>query len=75
MKKILIYKYDNDFILERVNDFGHSWKRYFDSEKGLLEGLDAYRDIISEYNLDVSEDLWATVINYLYGGVTNESRG
>lgn len=65
MKKLIIYKADNDFVIERVNEFNHASKRFFITEEGLKEGLDAYRPVIDEYKLEVSKDLWALVINHL----------
>jgi hypothetical protein len=65
MKKILVYMENGEFVIERVNEFNHATKRYFISENGLFEGLQAYKDVIEEYELEVSEDLWAKVINFL----------
>ncbi|WP_285292043.1 hypothetical protein [Bacillus sp. ISL-18] len=36
---------------------------------GLFDGLKAYRTGIADYQLDVSEELWATVINFLNSGI------
>jgi hypothetical protein len=65
MKKILIYKEDGDFVIERINQFDHATKRTFLSEEGLFEGLQDYLDVLQEYDLDVSEELWAKVIQFL----------
>lgn len=70
MKKLLIYKQVGDsrieeYVIERVNPFNHATKRFFVSEQGLLEGLKAYKPVMEEYELEVSEDLWAIVINFL----------
>jgi len=65
MKKLLIYKENDDFVIERVNEFNHAFKRTFISEQGLLEGLQAYRLVISEYQLEVSDELWSMVLNFL----------
>ncbi|MFT9601006.1 hypothetical protein [Mesobacillus sp.] len=65
MKKLLIYKENDDFVIERVNEFNHAFKRTFISEQGLLEGLQAYRLVISEYELEVSDELWSMVLNFL----------
>lgn len=70
MKKLLIYK-DNkesengEFVIERVNEFNHSTKRFFISEQGLFEGLKEYRTVMGEYELEVSEDLWGETINFI----------
>lgn len=65
MKKLLIYKINNEFVIERVNEFNHAFKRNFISEQGLLEGLQSYKPVISEYQLEVSDELWSLVINFL----------
>lgn len=65
MKKLLIYKENGEFVIERVNQFNHATKRYFSSDEGLLEGLQAYQDVMEEYELSVADDLWAKVIKYL----------
>lgn len=66
MKKLQIYKENGEFVFERVNQFNDTTKRsFFISEEGLKEGLQAYQPVISEYELEVSEDLWAFVINFL----------
>lgn len=65
MKKLLIYKEKEEFIIERVNQFNHAFKRHFISEQGLLEGLQSYRPVINEYELEVSDELWSMVINFL----------
>ncbi|MED1712010.1 hypothetical protein P4V29_33880 [Bacillus thuringiensis] len=65
MKKLRIYKENGEFVIERVNQFDHATKRFFLSEEGLKEGLQAYKDVMDEYELEVSEELWAFVINFL----------
>lgn len=65
MKKLLVYKENDEFVIERVNEFNHSTKHYFITEEGLKEGLDAYDPVIHEYALEVSKELWAMVINHL----------
>lgn len=65
MKKLLIYKENAEFVIERINEFNHAFKRSFISEQGLFEGLHSYQQVISEYELEVSEELWALVINFL----------
>lgn len=68
MKKLLIYKKNGEFVIERVNEFNHATKRYFISEDGLKEGLDAYLPVIDEYQIEAAEDIWALVINHLSKG-------
>jgi hypothetical protein len=70
-KKLEIYKDQEtgDFVMRRTNEFGHRTKREFISEQGLLEGLAAYRsEDLNEYELQVSDELWGTVIHFLQNG-------
>ncbi|ETI67258.1 hypothetical protein [Neobacillus vireti] len=66
MKKLKIYKDKDEFVIERVNQFNHSTKRFFISEQGLIEGLEVYtlKDI-SQYEIQASHEVWAMVINSL----------
>jgi len=68
MKRLKIYKTDEgEFCLERINEFGHGTKRFFISEEGLLEGLDAYsKNELNQYEIEVeSNELWSVLINHL----------
>lgn len=65
MKKLKIYKENGEFVIERVNQFNHATKRLFISEEGLKEGLQSYQMVIDEYELEVSEELWALVNNFV----------
>lgn len=65
MKKLYVYKESGKFVIERINQFDHATKRYFSSEEGLFEGLQDYMDVLHDYNLDVSEELWIRVIPFL----------
>ncbi|MCM3800057.1 hypothetical protein M4A92_15790 [Caldibacillus thermoamylovorans] len=65
MKKLKIFKENGEFVIERFNEFNHSEKRYFITEEGLKEGLDAYLHVMEEYEIEASEDVWALVINHL----------
>jgi hypothetical protein len=65
MKQLKIYKESGEYVIERVNEFNHTTKRFFATEEGLLGGLQAYQPVLSEYDIQVSEDLRGTVINYL----------
>src|SRR5690606_18243294 len=62
---LLVYMENGEFVIERVNEFNHATKRFFITENGLLEGLQAYRDVLDEYELEVSDSLWSKVINFL----------
>lgn len=65
MKKLRVYKENGEFVIERVNEFNHAFKRSFMSENGLFEGLSVYKDTLENYELEVSEELWAVVVNFL----------
>lgn len=65
MKKLLIYKENEEFIIERVNEFNHSFKNKFISEQEFHEGLKTYKPVIEEYELEVSEDLWGSTIKFM----------
>ncbi|WP_299833688.1 hypothetical protein [uncultured Metabacillus sp.] len=65
MKKLLIYKENGEFVMERVNEFNHAVKRHFISEEGLLEGLQSYQQVIAEYELEVIDELWPLVVNFI----------
>lgn len=51
MKKLLIYKENGEFVLEHINSFGHSIKRYFISEIGLKEELELYEPVLDQYKI------------------------
>lgn len=68
MKTLKVYRENGEFVIERVNEFNHATKRFFITEQGLKEGIDAYLPVISEYEIEASEDVWALVINHLNKG-------
>lgn len=66
MKKLKIYKKDNEFVIERINEFNHSFKKKYITENGLFEAIDQYKYVIEDYKLEISDDdLWGKVINHL----------
>lgn len=65
MKKLMIFRENDDFVVERVNEFNHGTKRFFASEEALLEGLQDCESIIADYELHIIPELWSTVINFL----------
>jgi hypothetical protein len=65
MKKLLIYKENGEFVIEKVNEFKDASKQSFISEQGFLEGLQSYQQVIADYELEVSDELWSLVINFL----------
>lgn len=65
MKKLKIYKENGDFVIERINEFNHAFKRHFITEQGLLEGLQSYQPVMEQYELDVSKELSALITTFL----------
>jgi hypothetical protein len=61
VKKLKIYKHNGEYVIERVNQFNHSTKRFFITEVGLIEGIEAYMPVIGEYEIELSEDLLEVV--------------
>lgn len=51
MKKLLMYKENDEFVLEHMNSFGYSIKRYFITEKGLKEELEIYQPVLDQYKI------------------------
>ena len=56
---------DAEYVIERVNEFNHATKRYFITEDGLKEGLDAYKPVLVEYEIEVSDNLRTLVKKHL----------
>lgn len=65
MKKLLIYKENGEFVIENVDSTNHASKQNFLSEQDFLEGLQSYQQVIADYELEVSDELWSLVINFL----------
>jgi len=64
-KTLKIYKENNEFVVERINQFNHATKRRYLTENGLKEALKAYKPVLSEYDIDASDEIWSQVLNYL----------
>ncbi|RDU34712.1 hypothetical protein DRW41_22060 [Neobacillus piezotolerans] len=65
VKKLKVYKKDGEFVIERINEFNHSWKKSFVTEEGLKAGLDSYRPVMDEYEIEAADGLFALVANHL----------
>jgi len=65
MKKLKIYRQNGEYVIERVNQFGHSTKRFFITEAGLIEGIEAYNPVIGEYEIELDDELWQVVKDQL----------
>ncbi|MEQ6378624.1 hypothetical protein RZN25_17600 [Bacillaceae bacterium S4-13-56] len=72
MKRLNIYKENDEFTLERINEFNHATKRVFLTEEGLLDALEIYIHVLDQYDLNVSDELWAAVIYFLNRRSRNE---
>lgn len=71
MKQLRISKDSTEsfYVVERINEFNHSTKRLIGSKQDFLEYLDMCNQmgVLDTYELKVSDDLWAMVINHLQG--------
>ena len=65
MKTLKIYMDNGEYVVEKVTEFDHSRRNFFATENGLKECLNAYKPVLDEYELEVSADLWAMVINHI----------
>jgi hypothetical protein len=73
-KGINIYKENGEYVAERINEFNHSSKRYFVTLEGLFEYLETVQGLNGQVELEVSEELWATVINQLASADPQEKK-
>lgn len=68
LKKILsVFRSREGIIVEGRNELGEKSKSVFDTESALLNHLDTYKNAgnLEEYELNVSNEFWAAVINHL----------
>jgi len=68
VNQLKIYKENGKFIIEQINQFNHSFKKKYVTEDGLLEGVEPYKKVIDEYNLEVQQgiDLLPKVFHVLF---------
>lgn len=52
-----VYLEDNEFVIERINPFNHSFKHKYITEDGLREGLESYIPIIEQMNIQVQQEV------------------
>lgn len=57
MKKLKIYKENDNFTIERINEFNHSFKNQYITENGLMEAIEAYKPLIDEYELIIEQGI------------------
>ena len=55
--KLKIYKENNEFVIERINEFNHSFKSQYITENGLLEAVEIYKPVIDQYDLLVEQGI------------------
>ena len=53
---LVIYIENDEFVIERITPFNHSFKQKYLTENGLREGLEAHKPIIYQMNLKVQQD-------------------
>lgn len=56
MKKLKIYKQDDDFVIERINQFNHSFKEFMDNDIQVLDRLRDYAENGEDYIVMVKID-------------------
>lgn len=64
-KKLKVYKENNMFVLERINQFNHATKRNYETESGLKLAIQSYKSVLDEYEIETTKETQALVINYL----------
>lgn len=70
MKTLSVFRTEEGIIVERKNEFGTIFKSIFETTTGMLENLEVYKNTgkLDEYELDVSNEFWAIVINFINTG-------
>lgn len=65
-KKMEVYKENEDYIIERTNEFNHAFKKRY-SKAGFIEALQHYKTHgkLEDYDIEASEEVWALVVNTL----------
>lgn len=65
-KRLEIYKENEDYVIERINEFNHASKKRY-SKAGLIEALENYKvhGNLEEYDIQISDELWSLVVNTL----------
>lgn len=65
MSVLKIYKENDDYVMERIND-NATFKRHY-SKAGLIVALQEYKTLgeLEMYDIQASNEVWALVINAL----------
>lgn len=66
MKKLQIFKEQDDYVIRRINEFGTTFERRY-SKAGLIEAIQQYKTLgeLEKYDIQAGDDLWPLVINTL----------
>lgn len=65
MSVLKIYKENDDYVMERIND-NATFKRHY-RKAGLIVALQEYKTLgeLEKYDIQASNEVWALVINAL----------
>ena len=69
-KRLEIYQ-DSEkghYVIERVNEFSHSTKRFYENMEELYDGIDTYKDMkdVDDYEIVVTDNsLYSKIIRYM----------
>lgn len=75
MRTLKLYKEDDEFVVETINEFNHSWKHRYVTVKGLFDHLDSCAFAIRDWDIEASKELFASVVKHLSAGDTNLKMG
>ncbi len=65
MKTLKIYKENDEFVIENINEMNKARKRYFLDEEDLKQALVAYSYVIDNYRVETSKDVREIVNRHL----------
>ncbi|WP_219350315.1 hypothetical protein [Campylobacter sp. 1] len=76
MKIISVYRNDNGIVLD-VREDDSKIERVFDTQEEMLKELDVFKfhGVIDQYQLNISNEFWAMVINFINTGEMPSSHG
>lgn len=66
--KLRIYEEKNQFVIERINQFNHSSKQFFDTDEEVKEALTHYvtSSELEKYDIEIEDNkIWSLVVNHL----------
>ena len=67
MGTLEIYNNDEGIVIEQINELNNNIKRIFETKQEMLKHLDSLKQTkeLDAFELKVSEEFWADVINRL----------